>query len=74
MYVEMLDGHDIVWSTHVSRFAELLLARVPGFLKGNKLSMLLDSAVQTNTQKVQYFFLITGKHSRTCKTSYALEM
>ena len=42
MYVEMLDGHDIVWSTHISQFAELLLARVPGLLNrlsGNKLSV-----------------------------------
>ena len=44
MYVEMLDGHDIVWSTHVSQFAEFLLARVPGLLNrlsSNKLSVFL---------------------------------
>ena len=28
MSVAMLDGHGIVWSTNVSRFSELLLARV----------------------------------------------
>ena len=52
MYVEMLDGHGVVWSTHVSRFVELSVARVPVLLKGlsgNKLSMFFDSAVQNNT-------------------------
>ena len=34
MYVEMLDGHGIVWGTHVSRFAELLLQGFQGYLKG----------------------------------------
>ena len=34
IYVEMLDGHGIVWSTPISRFVELLLARVSGLLKG----------------------------------------
>ena len=59
MHVEMLDGHGIVRSTHVSRFAELLLARVPWLLKGlsgNKLRVFFDSAVQNNTQNVQDFF------------------
>ena len=59
MYVEMLDGHDIVWSTNVSRFAELLLARISRLLKGvsgNKLSVFLASAVQKNTQNLQDFF------------------
>ena len=59
MYVEMLDGHGNVWSTHVSPFAELLLARVPGLpkrLSGNKLSVFFDSAVQNNTQDAQDFF------------------
>ena len=58
MYVEMLNGHDIVWSTHVSRFAELLLSRVPRLLKevsGNRLSMFFYSAVQKNTQNLQDF-------------------
>ena len=55
MYPEMFDGHDIVWSTqtHVSRFAELLLAMAPGLLKGlsdNKSSVVFDSSVQNNTQ------------------------
>ena len=35
MYAEMLDGHGIVWSTHVCRFAELFFARVPEFFKGS---------------------------------------
>ena len=73
----MLDGHDIVWSTHVSRFAELLLARVPGLLKGlsgNKLSLLFDSVIQNNTQNTQDFFESLVKIGRTCKTSYVLEM
>ena len=59
MYVEMLDGHGVVWSTHVSRFVELSVARVPVLLKGlsgNKLSMFFDSAVQNNTQNAQDFF------------------
>ena len=59
MYVEMLDGHGIAWSTHVSQFAELLLSRVPGLLKGlsgNKLSMFFYSAVQNNIQNAQDFF------------------
>ena len=59
MYVEILDGHGIAWSTHVSRFAELLLSRVPGLLKGlssNKLSVFFDSAVANNTQNAQGFF------------------
>ena len=29
MYLEMLDGHSIVWSTHVSQSVELLLSSVP---------------------------------------------
>ena len=43
----------------MSRFAELLLARVPGLpkgLSGNKLSVFFDSAVQNNTQNAQDFF------------------
>ena len=55
----MLDGHGIVWSTHVSRFAELLLAKVPGLLKGLSgytLSMFFESAVRNNTQNAQDFF------------------
>ena len=59
IYVEMLDGHGIVWSTHVSLFAALLLARIPGLLKGlygNKLSMLFDVAIQNSTQKAEDFF------------------
>ena len=51
MYVEMLGDHGIAWSTHVFRFAELLLSRVPELLKGfsgNKLSVFFDSAVQNN--------------------------
>ena len=59
MYGEILDRHGIVWSTHVSRFAELLLARVPGLLKGlsgNKLSVFFDSAVHNNTQNAQDVF------------------
>ena len=58
MYVEMLDGHGSVWSTRVSPFAELLLARVLGLpkrLSGNKLSVFFDSAVQNNTQDAQDF-------------------
>ena len=58
MYVEKLDDHGIVWSTHVSRFVEFLLARVQGLLKGlsgNKLSVFFDS-VQNNTQIIQDFF------------------
>ena len=58
MYVKMPGGHGIVWSTHVSRFAEILVARVPVLLKGllgNKLSMFFDSAVQNNTQNAQDF-------------------
>ena len=50
-YIEMLDGHGIAWNTHVSRFAELLLSRVPELLKGfsgNKLSVFFYSAVQNN--------------------------
>ena len=53
IYVEMLDGHGIAWSNHVSRFAELLLSRVPVLFKGcsgNKLSVFFDSAVQNNIQ------------------------
>ena len=34
VYVEMLDGHGIVWSTHISGFAELLLPMIRGLLKG----------------------------------------
>ena len=59
MSVAMLDGHGIVWSTNVSRFSELLLARVPVLLKelsDNKLSVFFDSAVQKNTQNAQDFF------------------
>ena len=59
MYVETLDGHGIAWSTHVSRFAELLLSMVMGSLKelsGNKLSVVFNSAVQNNIQNVQEFF------------------
>ena len=59
MYVEMLDGHGIVRSTQVCQFAELLLARVPGLLKGlsgNKVSVFFDFAVQNNTQYAQDFF------------------
>ena len=58
-YVEKLDDHGIVWSTHVSRFVEFLLARVQGLLKGlsgNKLSVFFDSVVQNNTQITQDFF------------------
>ena len=58
IYVEMLGGHDIVCSTHVSRFAEVLLARVPQLLKGmssNKLSVSFDSALLKNTQNPQDF-------------------
>ena len=50
----------MAWSTHVSRFAELLLARVPGLLKGlsgYKLSVFFDSAFQNNTQNAPDFFL-----------------
>ena len=50
LYVEMPDGHGIVWSIHISRFAELLLVRVPELLKellGNKLSVFFDSAVNS---------------------------
>ena len=59
MYLEMLDGHSIVWSTHVSQSVELLLSSVPWLLKrlqGNKLSMLFYFAIQSNTQNVQDFF------------------
>ena len=59
MSVAMLDGHGIVWSTNVSRFSELLLARVPVLLKelsDNKFSVFFDSAVQKNTQNAQDFF------------------
>ena len=59
MYVEMLDGHGIAWSTHVSQFAEFLLSRVPELLKGflgNKLSMFFYSAVRNNIQNAQDFF------------------
>ena len=55
----MLDGIGIAWSSHVSRFAELLLSRVPGLLKefsGNKLNVLFDYAVQNNIQNSQDFF------------------
>ena len=50
VYVEMLDDHGIIWSTHVSTH-ELLLARVPG-LSDNNFNVLFDSAVQNNTQNV----------------------
>ena len=59
MYVEMLDGHGIVWSTHISCFAKLLLARVQGLLRGlsgNKLGVFFDSSVQSNTQNTHDFF------------------
>ena len=59
MYIEMLDGHGIAWSTHVFRFAELLLSRVPELLKGfsgNNLSVIFDSTVQNNIQNAQDFF------------------
>ena len=59
MHVEMLDGHDITCSTHISRFAELLLSRVPELLKGfsgNKLRVFFDFAVQNNIQYTQDFF------------------
>ena len=59
MYVEILDGHSIAWSTHVSRFPELLLSGVPELLKGflgNKLNVFFDSAVQNNIQNAQDFF------------------
>ena len=59
MYVEMLDGHGIAWSTHVFRFAELLLSRVPELLKGfsgKKLRVFFDSTVQNNIQNNQDFF------------------
>ena len=59
MYGEILGGHGMVWSTHASRFAELLLARVPELLKGlsgNKLSVFFDYAVQNSTQNGQDFF------------------
>ena len=48
MYVEIFDSHGIVWSTHVSSFAELLLAGVPGIFKGlsgDKLRVCFDSSV-----------------------------
>ena len=53
IYVGVLDSSGTVWSTHIPGFAELLLAWVPGLLKGllsNKLNVLFDSAVQNNTQ------------------------
>ena len=56
MYIEMLDDHGIIWSTYVSRFAELLHTRVPGLLKrllGNKTSVFFESAVRNNTQNAQ---------------------
>ena len=59
MYIEMLDGHDIVCTSHVSRFAEHLLERVPGLHKGisgNKLSLFFDSAVQNIQQNHEDFF------------------
>ena len=59
MYIVMLDGHGIVCSFHVSRFADLLISRIPGLLKGlsgNKVSLFFDSAVQNNTQNPEDFF------------------
>ena len=44
---------------YASRFAELLLSRVPGLLKefsGNKLNVFFDYAVQNNIQNSQDFF------------------
>ena len=34
MYLGILDGHGIVWSTHVPRFAELLLGGFQDYSKG----------------------------------------
>ena len=45
MYIEMLNGHGIVWRSHLSQFVETLLARVPGLpkgLSGDKLTMFFD--------------------------------
>ena len=56
IYVGMLDSNGTVWSTHITPFAELLLAWVPGLLKewlSNKLRVLFDSAVQNNTQNLK---------------------
>ena len=47
MYIKMLNGHGIVWSSHLSQFVETLLARVPGLPKGSsgdKLTMFFDFA------------------------------
>ena len=52
----MVDGHGILWCTHVSQFSELQDVRVPGLPKGlscNKLSMFFYSAVQNNVQNPQ---------------------
>ena len=66
MYVEMLDYDGVVWSTDVSRFAELLLARAPGLLErlsSNKISVFFDFAVQNNTQNAQVASLEVSIHA-----------
>ena len=57
MYVKMFDGHGIAWSTHVSWFADLLLSRVPGLLKGFSGNEFFYSAVQNIIQNAQDFFV-----------------
>ena len=49
MYVEMLDGHGIVWSTHVFDLQSFYLQGVPGLLTRLP-DLIFDSAVQNNTQ------------------------
>ena len=59
LYVEIFDGHGIAWSTHLSRFAELLLSIVQGLLKGflgNNMSLFFYSSVQNSIQNTQDFF------------------
>ena len=59
MYASSLENHGIPWTAHVSRFADLLLERIPGLLKGitsNKVSLFFDSAIQHNTHNPRDFF------------------
>ena len=59
MYAESLEGYGINWSCHVSRFANLLIQRTPGLLKGicsGKVSVFFDSAVPSVVKSPEEFF------------------
>lgn len=59
MYEDMLIGYNIKWTSHVTRFADLLIRRVPGLIRGlinTKVSVFFSSNCQSQCQKPTRLF------------------